>query len=314
MTVLDAERLAAALRAPAARVIGFTIGLVALGFLVARFVTMSPAEVAILQRQSVLLLATGLAAYCVFQGLTVLLLRPIVRGRAGPMWAAAQLVKYLPLPGSAMFGMIGRAVQEGHTPKRAFEFMARHTLLMVGGGITVGGPAVGMTAGRFVSGATVPVTVVVIVLGAVVSVLALGSSFGWGRRLLFAVGATGTWVLLGIAMWATAASGTGDPLLLTSAMAAAWVAGLLVLPVPAGIGIREAAILFLLAPDLGQESAIAFALITRVLHVLSDGIVALTILLWDRRTRPATAGSSEPRRGTEARPPTSGSQRAPEGS
>jgi hypothetical protein len=286
--LLDAERLAAALRSPTARVVGFAIGAVALGFLVARFVTMTPEEVAILQRQSPLRLAAGLLVYTVFQVVTVALLRPIVGGRAGPMWASAQLVKYLPVPGSAMFGMIGRAVQEGHTPKRAFEFMARHTLLMVGGGIAVGGLAFGAAVGRLLGGATVPLAVVLGFGGIVLAAVAAGPALGGGRRGLLALGATGSWVLLGIAMWLTAASTTGDPLLMTSAFAAAWVVGLLILPVPAGIGVREAALVFLLAGEIGEESAIAFALITRVLHVLSDAIVALAIIALARRGATAT--------------------------
>jgi hypothetical protein len=286
----DHERLASALRSPTARLVGFAIGLVALGFLVARFVTMTPEEVAILQRQSPARLAAGLVAYCAFQVLTVLLLRPIVGGRAGTMWASAQLVKYLPLPGSAMFGMIGRAVQEGHTPRRAFEFMARHTLLMVGGGVAVGGLAFGMSLDRLVGGVGIPAAVVVGVLGAALAVVVAGASLGWPRRVLLAAAAVATWILLGVSMWFTAASTTGGVAMMTSAFAAAWVVGLLVLPVPAGIGVREAALVFLLAGEIGQESAIAFALITRVLHVLSDGIVAVAVILLDRRRR-----TSEPR-------------------
>jgi hypothetical protein len=274
----DEDRLIAAMRSPGARLVGFAVGLLALGFLVARFVRMSPAEVELIQQQSPRKLLVALAAYCAFQVLTVLLLRPIVRGPAGSIWAAAQIVKYLPVPGSAMFGMVGRAVQEGHSTRRALEFMTRHTLLMVGGGIGVGGISIGVAAQRVIAGTGPVVGLATTVFGLAIAIVAAGASLGWSRRILLALVATGSWLLLGVMMSATVGSGFGDLALVTSAFAAAWVAGLLVLPVPAGLGVREAALVFLLAPELGEEGAIAFALITRVLHVLSDAVVALGLL------------------------------------
>jgi hypothetical protein len=292
----DEERVITAMRSPGARLAGFGVGLLALGFLVTRFVRMSPTEVALIQQQSLSKLLVALVAYCAFQVLTVLLLRPIVRGPAGSIWAAAQIVKYLPVPGSAMFGMVGRAVQEGHSARRALEFMTRHTLLMVGGGLAVGGISIGVAGQRVLAGTGIAIGLATTVLGLALAVLAAGAALVWSRRVLLALVATGSWVLLGAMMWATVGSGFGTLALVTSAFAAAWVAGLLVLPVPAGLGVREAALVFLLAPELGQEGAIAFALITRVLHVLSDAVVAIGLLGIARlRSRTRGADALEPR-------------------
>jgi hypothetical protein len=292
----DEDRLMASMRSPAARLVGFAVGLLALGFLVIRFVRMSPAEVTLIQQQSLPKLLIAMSAYCTFQVATVLLLRPIVGGPAGSIWAAAQIVKYLPVPGSAMFGMVGRAVQEGHSARRALEFMTRHTLLMVGGGIAVGGVSIGVAGQRMVAGTGVALGIACTVFGLAVAVVAAGRALAWSRRVLLALVAAGSWLLLGVTMWATVGSGLGDVVLVTSAFAAAWVAGLLVLPVPAGLGVREAALVFLLAPELGQEGAIAFALITRVLHVLSDAVVALGVLGLGRvRARTRGADAFEPR-------------------
>jgi hypothetical protein len=192
-----------------------------------------------------------------------------------------------------MFGMVGRAVQEGYSARRALEFMTRHTLLMVGGGIAVGGVATGAMAQRFLPGTELPVAITVTLSGVAIGTFAVSSTLGWPRRLLLAAAATATWLLLGITMWWTVGSGLGSPLMMTSAFAAAWVAGLLVLPVPAGLGVREAALVYLLVPELGQEGAIAFALITRLLHVLSDAMVALSLLGFARWRARQGVGSEE---------------------
>ena len=98
----------------------------------------------------------------------------------------------------------------------------------------------------------------------------------------------GTGVALGwaVAMWAayglhlfvlvSALPGAGGPnrlLLSTGAYALAWTAGFVVVVAPAGAGVRELALVVALSPVLPRGSALALAVLSRVLMTLGD-------LLW----------------------------------
>jgi uncharacterized membrane protein YbhN (UPF0104 family) len=61
----------------------------------------------------------------------------------------------------------------------------------------------------------------------------------------------------------------------TAGFAAAWVVGALTPGAPAGIGVREAALLVLLSPLVGHEVALAAAVLLRLLSVLGDAIIGL---------------------------------------
>ena len=63
-------------------------------------------------------------------------------------------------------------------------------------------------------------------------------------------------------------------LLATGAMAAAWTAGFLVVISPGGAGIRELALVALLAPVLDGGTAVALALLSRAVMIGADGLVA----------------------------------------
>jgi glycosyltransferase 2 family protein len=63
--------------------------------------------------------------------------------------------------------------------------------------------------------------------------------------------------------------------LAAGAFAAAWVAGYLVVGAPAGIGVREAALLVLLAPAMGEPAAASLGLSLRISSTASDLLVLL---------------------------------------
>jgi len=75
------------------------------------------------------------------------------------------------------------------------------------------------------------------------------------------------------------------PLLGIFAFSIAWLAGLIALPAPAGIGVREAALLGVLGPVIGVGPALAAALIHRVLTLIADAGIfgAGMLLLWSQR-------------------------------
>jgi hypothetical protein len=82
------------------------------------------------------------------------------------------------------------------------------------------------------------------------------------------------WAAYGIGVWAVARGLPGAPggllALATGGYALAWSAGFLVLVAPAGAGVREGALVLLLAPAYGSGPALGIALVVRLLATLGD--------------------------------------------
>lgn len=119
-----------------------------------------------------------------------------------------------------------------------------------------------------------------------------------GRRLLFLLpGYVLNWLILGGA-FVCLGRGLGLELGVwsgTSAFAAAYFAGYIIVVAPAGIGVREGALVTLLAPTLGAEAAIVLAALQRVWITVVEvaGAAAAVFVL---RRPGATGGSAHPRR------------------
>jgi uncharacterized membrane protein YbhN (UPF0104 family) len=105
------------------------------------------------------------------------------------------------------------------------------------------------------------------------------------------------WMLIGMQV-ALLAIALGAPVgrvipLALGGTALAWCAGLLAIPVPAGVGIREATLVAALAPVLPAGAALVVALVSRVLATVGDGLWAAAGLAMERRRHvdaaPATA-------------------------
>lgn len=98
----------------------------------------------------------------------------------------------------------------------------------------------------------------------------------WRDSVLLTLLMLVTWILYGLAMVEVGPEGTGiggSDLTVGTAIAAftlAYVLGVLVPFAPAGFGIREATVAFLLTPTLGLTSAAAVALLTRAIHTIAD--------------------------------------------
>lgn len=96
----------------------------------------------------------------------------------------------------------------------------------------------------------------------------------------------GVWFALGAALWITALPFTSAGLAATqliSGYALAYLVGFLVPFAPAGLGIREAILVVIMAPYVGTEVAILLAAINRVLYFAVELILVVPCPLIDRR-------------------------------
>ncbi|MEU3163351.1 lysylphosphatidylglycerol synthase domain-containing protein [Streptosporangium sp. NPDC006930] len=117
--------------------------------------------------------------------------------------------------------------------------------------------------GRLLSGGAVLLAVALTVTGWVV----------YGAHLLLPMADLGAW---------------GDSLypVAVGAYALAWATGIVTVIVPAGIGVREGALVLALAPVLDSPRALVAAVVSRVMFTLADLSWAGIGFLWGRLSRP----------------------------
>ena len=116
-----------------------------------------------------------------------------------------------------------------------------------------------------------------------------GASPGGGAVLLGMFANVVAWVGYGLAFWLLA-RGLFDapaftPALAITAFAASYVAGLLFLPAPAGIGVRESVVILMLGGALGEPAALALAIGSRGLLTITEFGAAAPFLLAGARIR-----------------------------
>ena len=97
------------------------------------------------------------------------------------------------------------------------------------------------------------------------------------------------WTGYGVAFWLLA-RGLFDapaftPVLAVTTFAASYVAGLLFLPAPAGLGVRESVVILMLGGAVGESSALALAIASRVLLTITEFGAAAPFLLAGARIR-----------------------------
>lgn len=102
------------------------------------------------------------------------------------------------------------------------------------------------------------------------------------------------WVAYGVAFWLFGVSlfGAAAPglWLAASVFTASYVAGILVVIAPGGIGVREAALTLLLTPAIGADRALFLAVTSRLWLTLVEILGALSVLaLSPRRANPTSA-------------------------
>ena len=111
-----------------------------------------------------------------------------------------------------------------------------------------------------------------------------------GRGMAMGLGwSVVAWVFFGLQVWflARTLGASGALPLSTGAFALAWTLGFLVVFLPAGAGVREAALVVGLSPVLAKEEALLVALVSRALMSLGDVIWAGISVAAARRHRVA---------------------------
>jgi glycosyltransferase 2 family protein len=125
---------------------------------------------------------------------------------------------------------------------------------------------------------------------------AADTAIGGGALLTSAAWSLVQWLCFGVHAWLLARGLGGDQarlfLLATGAYAVAWVVGFLIVFVPAGAGAREAALVLVLGPTIGNANALALALVSRVLTIAGDlltvGVAVVSARIYQKR-RPEPA-------------------------
>jgi glycosyltransferase 2 family protein len=98
------------------------------------------------------------------------------------------------------------------------------------------------------------------------------------------------WLLLGGSFWLCARGLLGVPArdlaLYVGAFAVAWLAGLVAIYAPGGLGVREAVLVALLSGRLGAADALVVAAASRLILILVDVLLAGVATVTLRRSRP----------------------------
>lgn len=100
----------------------------------------------------------------------------------------------------------------------------------------------------------------------------VGAAVGWSLLMWVAFGAHTALVAGAFAQLSVA-----DVATLTGAFALAWLVGFVVVVAPAGVGVREAALVVVLGGLLTRPDALALALVSRVLLTVVDAVAALAV-------------------------------------
>jgi uncharacterized membrane protein YbhN (UPF0104 family) len=99
-----------------------------------------------------------------------------------------------------------------------------------------------------------------------------------GRQILSSVlWSTAMWAILGLHAWLLASQVSAGGITLPAAIGAfalAWAAGFVAVVVPAGLGVREAALVLVFSSAMSPANALAVALVSRVLMTVADAVAA----------------------------------------
>lgn len=279
------RRATVLLRSAAVRRIGLVLGLLAIVALIARLAGDREEAVAAVRAIGPGGILLALAAMSVWQVAPIAIARRFGTPDAAGVWARAQLLKYVPVPASAVAGFVGSSVRAGAGTRASVGAMVRQT-----GALALGAGTLGLWAvGRWAAAVGGPLAWGVLV-GAVLVFVAAWALALRDRDWRIA-GATST------AGWAVAGLGYGfglggeEALLVGSAVLASWVAGQIIVPVPAGLGVRELTLVVLVQHAVGLETALVVALVARLVHTVADVLMASVVLARRRGVPPVPPAS-----------------------
>jgi hypothetical protein len=227
----------------------------------------------------IVLIAFGLAA-ALWWGLIRLFGGQVKGYETFRIYFLSSLPRYIP---GSIWGYVGRTyLVERQGVRRPIAVLS--TLveigLFVGSGVAIGlwywlkMPAAGL--------AGIAIAVVLIIGVAYVS-LVLNPDRHWSLRTTLAAAATvggylAFWLVYGLSIAIlfqelVPAMGAEEMVSITSGFALSWLAGFLMILVPGGLGIREAAIVITIGPVAGTTVAIFVAILSRFLNLVADGFL-----------------------------------------
>ncbi|GAA0927546.1 lysylphosphatidylglycerol synthase transmembrane domain-containing protein [Nonomuraea longicatena] len=283
------------------RLVRVALALLALGFLgygLARNWGETTAELA---RMPPWALAGAFAAVLAGQFCMLLAWREVLAGLGSPLplrvsgriMFVGQLGKYIPGSVWAYAAMMDLGRDHGSPPRRTFACVSLSLVINLGVALTVAAATLAtqqVVRDSWYALLLVPVIVVCLHpkvltwgLNLVLRVARedpLDSALP-GRTVLVATGWTVLgWLGYGLHTWALA--GVAYPLA-TGAYAFAWATGLLFFLVPAGVGVRDGALVLVLRPVVGDGAAFAVALVSRLVFTLTDLVAAGAAIVLGRQ-------------------------------
>lgn len=288
-------------RLRSSRLLRILLALVALGFLgygVARNWTDTGAALARLSPWAVV---GAFAAVLAGQFCMLLAWRQVLAGLGSPLplrvtgriMFVGQLGKYIPGSVWAYAAMMELGRDQGSPPRRTFACISLSLVINLGVALSI---AAATAYQAFAQAWYLLLLVPVIVVCLHPRVLTWGLNLALrlarreplesvlpGRSVLIAVAWTALgWFVYGLHTWLLGGAGY---LVSTGAYAFAWATGLLAFFIPAGMGVREGAMVFVLGPQIGTGPAIVVAIVSRLAFTLADLAAAGIAVLLQRASK-----------------------------
>lgn len=217
---------------------------------------------------------------------------PVPVGEAAPIFFMGQIGKYL--PGSVWsFGAVAVMLRRQAVPvSTSIASSLLFLVLHFAPGLVLTGALVLDRQTRLPawSGALIALAGLALltpqILRPTCRLLNRGGSFEWSWTDSLAIGATMAfvWSVYTVALVLTVShdSVASAPTVM-AAFVLAFAAGVAIPFAPAGVGVRESVLIYLLSPSLGFEVAAAVALLSRVTHTVADVVLATASAAWTRR-------------------------------
>jgi uncharacterized membrane protein YbhN (UPF0104 family) len=272
------------------RLLRLVLALAALGFLGYGLAANWDDTTAAVARISPWAVAGAFAAVLAGQFFMLLAWRQVLAGLGSPLpvriagriMFVGQLGKYIPGAIWAYAAMMDLGRDHGSPPRRTFACISLALVINLGVGIAV-------AAATLATQEVVRQAWYLLLLLPVIAICLHPKVLTWGlnlalrlarrdtldtvlpgRTVLIAVGWTTVgWLVYGLHTWAL--SGRWDLYVVaTGAYAFAWATGLLTVLVPAGVGVREGALVLVLHPIIGTGAALAVAVVSRLAFTLAD--------------------------------------------
>ncbi|SEG67034.1 hypothetical protein SAMN05444920_103840 [Nonomuraea solani] len=222
---------------------------------------------------------------------------------AGRIMFVGQLGKYIPGAVWAYAAMMDLGRDHGSPPRRTFATISLGLVINLGVAISIAAATLGtLDAVREAWYLALLVPVIIVCLHPKVLTWGLNlalrvarkeplESVLPGRTVVVAVAWTALgWLVYGVHIWLIA--GRADLFVIaTGAYAFAWATGILTVVVPAGVGIREGALVLVLGPIIGTAPALAVAIVSRLAFTLADAAAAGIAFLLSRQSGQAPSSA-----------------------